>query len=173
MDSITAPWQNLNSMAVYGFVRVTEELDEIASGRDAVRDCARTHGLGELLFPEAPATPIEADPALWKPVRLAWLVQEKLQPGDDLVVPDMSRVARSMQEISQFLSVCAARRIVLHVAKEDLTVRPDAAGAGLTRENAALFAEFERQIVVAAMKDAYKNRAAGKDAGKTGRPRRH
>jgi hypothetical protein len=173
VDSITAPWQNLNSMAVYGFVRVTEELDEIASGRDAARDCARTHGLGELLFPEAPATPIEADPALWKPVRLAWLVQEKLQPGDDLVVPDMSRVARSMQEISQFLSVCAARRIVLHVAKEDLTVRPDAAGAGLTRENAALFAEFERQIVVAAMKDAYKNRAAGKDAGKTGRPRRN
>ena len=173
MDSRCSSWQNLNPMAVYGFVRVTEELDEIASGRDAVRDCACAHGLGEVLFPEAPAQPLEADPALWKPVRLAWLLQEKLQPGDELVVPDMSRVARSMQDISQLLGVCAARDIVLHVAKEDLVVRPDAAGAGLTRENAALFAEFERQIVVAAMKDAYKNRAAGKDAGKTGRPRRH
>ena len=141
-------------MAILGYLRVTEDgnLDKARAGK--VDDYARTRGLGPVEFVESDGR------GGWKPVRLDWLVEEKCSPGDSLIVPDFTTIARSMQEIHRILSAMKGRMTSLHIVDRGIVVDPEAESppAVLNVETAALFAGFEREVMTVSMKEALKPR---------------
>jgi DNA invertase Pin-like site-specific DNA recombinase len=139
-------------MSCLGYLKVSSDDGRNESRSRAVAAYAGSHSLGPVEFPESTGS------GGWKPVRLDWLVEEKCQPGDSLLVPDFTAVARSMQEIHRVLSAMGGRGISLHIVDRGIVVDPraEAAPATLSAGTAALFADFEREVMTVSMREAIK-----------------
>jgi DNA invertase Pin-like site-specific DNA recombinase len=141
-------------MSCLGYLKVSED-DGLNERRSrTVADYAKSSGLGTVEFAES------AGPGRWKPVRLDWLIEEKCRPGDRLIVPDFTTIARSLQEIHRILSAMKGRGIALHIVDRDIVVEPvdDGVPARLSLASAALFADLEREVMTVSMKEALKTR---------------
>lgn len=151
-------------MAVYGFLGVSERAGSRAdweADRAAVLHYARGRGLAEPEFPERAAAG-----GAWRTVMLSSFLQERCGPGDTVIVPDVARIARSITYLHQVLVVCRSRGASLHIVRQGLAAAPAAApdlGAlphhPFSEPVAALYAEFEREIIAAASKEALDARA--------------
>ena len=67
-----------------------------------------------------------------------------------------------MQQLHQVLVVCRTRDLSLHIARQGLAAMPESGkepDARFSERVAALYAEFEREIVAAASKEALDARA--------------
>lgn len=146
-------------MAVYGYLGVSERaafLADYDGDRTAVTEYARRRNLGEPEFPELTGG------GAWRTVMLSAFLQERCQAGDTVIAPEVSRIARSMQQLHQVLVVCRARDVSLHIARQGLAAMPESGkeqDARFSERVAALYAEFEREIVAAASKEALDARA--------------
>ena len=141
-------------MSSLAYLRVSDDeaRDRLRAG--LVAGYAEARGLGPVQFVES------AIHDQWKPVRLDWLIEEKCGAGDNLIVPDFTTIARSVQEFHRVLSVMKFRGTRLHIVDRGILVDPaaDAAPAVLNVETAALFAGFEREVMTVSMKEALKPR---------------
>lgn len=132
-------------MKVYGLIRASADAAEAAEAENAIRAHAAARGLG--------------DPVLTRE-RLSLLLDERCAAGDAVVLARISDAARSMQQIHLLLAVCEARRIALHVAAGGLRFTPSADappggdGAAFGLASSALYAGFEREILLALSREA-------------------
>jgi len=133
-----------------GYLKASADDGRNESRSKAISAYAASLGLAPVEFPES------AGSGTWRPVRLDWLIEEKCRPGDSLVVPDFTTIARSMQEIHRILSAMKGRGIALHIVDREIVVEPGDTGvpARLSVDSAALFADFEREVMTVSMKEA-------------------
>jgi DNA invertase Pin-like site-specific DNA recombinase len=141
-------------MSCLGYLKVSEDSELNESRSRAVAAYAESRGLGPVELAES------AGPGRWKPVRLDWLIEEKCHPGDSLIVPDFTTIARSMQEIHRILSAMQGRGASLHIVDRGIVVEPEDDGvpARLSLASATLFADLEREVMTVSMKEALKTR---------------
>ena len=141
-------------MAILGYLRVTEDrgLDGARAGKIAAY--AESRGLDPVEFVESDRR------GGWKPIRLDWLIEEKCRPGDSLIVPDFTTIARSMQDIHRILSAMKGRRTSLHIVDRGIIVDPEdeSPPAVLNAGTAALFADFEREVITVSLRESLKTR---------------
>lgn len=149
-------------MATYAYLRVSTDGQDLAKNRADVLDLANRERLGQVEWVEETAS----GGVLWLERALGRLV-ERLNQGDALVVPELSRLGRSTLEVVEILSVLARRGVRVFAVKENWRLD----GTLQSTIMAAVFgivAEVERDFIRSRTREGLRARKA---AGvKLGRP---
>lgn len=150
-------------MRTVAYLRVSTTHQETEKNRAEIRELADVKGLGMPEWVEEKAS----SRIVWTE-RLIGKVIGDLARGDRVLVPEMSRLGRSMLEIMTILNTCLEKGIEVHSVKGDWSLD----GSIQSKVMAMAFsiaAEIERDLISKRTKEAL---AARKAAGVTlGRPR--
>jgi len=148
---------------VIGYLRVSTADQDPAKNRADVLSFANSKGLLKVEFVEEKVSGLKS----WRKRLLAQVVED-LKAGDVLIVPELSRLGRSLVEVLEVLNLLTAKDVVVYSVKEGFQLNGKDIQSKVLRTMLALFAEIERDLIVARTKEAL---AARKAAGvKLGRP---
>lgn len=94
---------------------------------------------------------------------------EKMKQGDVLIVPELSRLARSVSQILEVINLCKQKEITLYSLKEGFNSGDSGITSVITSTVFALVAQIERDLISQRTKEAlHSKRASGV---KLGRPK--
>jgi DNA invertase Pin-like site-specific DNA recombinase len=147
-----------------GYIRVSTVDQDPAKNRAAILEYANKHGLGKVEFVEEKVSGI----LTWKKRKLAEVV-ESMASGANLIVPELSRLGRSILDILEVLNVLKQKHVAVHGVKENKILNSDGVESKVMSTFLALFAEIERDLISMRTKEGL---AAKRAAGVTlGRPK--
>ena len=150
-------------MAVYGYLRVSTDKQDLENQKFEILKYANTKKLGNVDFIEE----IVSGKRSWKNRKLGELIKN-LQKGDILIVVELSRLGRSMLEIMELLSILLRKGVELHVVKNNQVLKDDLHSKVFAMAF-SIAAEIERELISQRTKEALARRKA---EGKTlGRPK--
>ncbi len=151
-------------MATYGYLRVSTIEQDNDKFRDEVLRYSNKEELGNVRFIEEKVSGTKD----WRNRRLGELVSSCVK-GDSIIVPELSRLARSISQIYDIISVCQDKGITLHILKQNLVIKDrNDMNTKIMVSTFALTAELERDFIAIRTKEAL---AVKKSQGiKLGRP---
>ncbi len=88
----------------------------------------------------------------WKNRKLAEVV-ENMQSGDVLIVPELSRLGRSLVEVLEVLNILTAKQVKVYSVKENFQLNGEDMQSKVMRTMLGLFAEIERDLIRARTKE--------------------
>lgn len=151
-------------MSTYAFIRVSTLEQDTEKNKIDILQFANRLKLGNVEFTEEQCS----GKINYKERKLGALI-DNLQSGDVLIVPELSRIARSITQILEVIKVTKDKGITLYSLKENFCNNEDSISATVTSTIFALVAQIERELISMRTKEAL---LARKIAGiKLGRPR--
>ena len=156
-------------MAIYAYLRVSTDQQDLDNQRHGVIEYARTKGWGTresdtvtgLIFFEDTASGKKS----WKDRDLGKLIAQA-KAGDVLLVAEISRLARSTLQVLEILQETAKKEIIVHVAKSNM-IMDGSLNSKITATILGLAAEIEREFISARTTEALaKRKAAGLPLGR-------
>ena len=151
-------------MATYAFIRVSTLEQDTEKNKIDMLQFANRMKLGNVEFTEEQCS----GKINYKERKLGALI-EAMQSGDVLIVPELSRIARSITQILEVIKVTKDKGITLYSLKENFSNNEDSISATVTSTIFALVAQIERELISMRTKEVLHAR---KVAGvKLGRPR--
>jgi len=104
-------------MATVAYLRVSTDRQDLENQRYGVAEYCQANGLalGDVF------TDKKSGKLSWRSRDLARLL-DRLQPGDVLITPELSRLSRSLQDVFDFLAEAARRRIIVRIIKGQFTI---------------------------------------------------
>lgn len=150
-------------MSVYGYVRVSTDKQDRDNQRFGVLDFTHQRKLGHIEIVEETVS----GRVSYQRRELGRLV-ERLQTGDTLVVPELSRLGRSMLEVMEILSVLTKQGVRVFAIKGNWELGDNVQSKVLAFAF-ALASEIERDMISARTKEALARRKA--EGKPVGRPR--
>lgn len=151
-------------MATHAFIRVSTLEQDTEKNKIDILQFANRMKLGNVEFTEEQCS----GKINYKERKLGALI-EAMQSGDVLIVPELSRIARSITQILEVIKVTKDKGITLYSLKENFSNNEDSISATVTSTIFALVAQIERELISMRTKEALHAR---KVAGvKLGRPR--
>ena len=90
-------------MAVYAYLRVSTDRQDVQGQRHGILEYANACQLGSLTFVEDKAS----GRMNWRERAVGKLLTETAKPGDVVVFPEISRMARSTLQVLELLEHCA------------------------------------------------------------------
>ena len=102
---------------VYSYLRVSTIDQDVEKFRHAVLEYANGKDMGAVEFVEEKVSGKKA----WQKRELGQLL-DKCNPGDKVVVPELSRLARSIMQTYEIIEHCQAREIGLHIIKQNIVI---------------------------------------------------
>jgi DNA invertase Pin-like site-specific DNA recombinase len=150
---------------IIGYLRVSTIDQDTEKNKAAVLDFANAKGfIGKVEFVEEKISGLKS----WKKRKLNDLVQS-MQAGDILIVPELSRLGRSLVEVLEVLNALKDKQVKVYSVKENFQLNGDDMQSKVMRTMLGLFAEIERDLISARTKEGL---AAAKASGKRlGRPK--
>lgn len=144
-------------MPSYAYLRVSTDQQDVDNQRHGILEYCNKHQISGVSFIEDTVSGRKK----WGGRKLGDLVRNTMQPGDVLVVSEISRLARSTLQVLEVLEVSAERDLVVHVAKQNLVF----AGEGdMTSRIMAtvlgMVSQIEREFVSIRTKEALAARKA-------------
>lgn len=160
-------------MAIYAYLRVSTDQQDVNNQRHGVIQYARSKGWGTrqsdteagvgLIFYEDTASGKKD----WRGRDLGKLI-EMAKPQDVLIVSEISRLARSTLQVLEVLQECTKHEIIVHIAKNNM-IMDGSLNAKITATVLGLAAEIEREFISQRTTEALAKR---KEAGlPLGRPK--
>lgn len=150
-------------MATKAFLRVSTMEQDTKKNKIDILQFANTHKLGNVEFVEEHISG-KID---YKKRKLGTLL-DSMQTGDVLIVPELSRIARSITQILEVIKVTKDKGITLYSLKENFDNTDNSITATVTSTIFALVAQIERELISLRTREALHAR---KVAGiKLGRP---
>ena len=147
-------------MTVKAYIRVSTSSQDVANQRHGVSEYAKMKGF-ELDYVEDTASGKKD----WRDRELGALL-ETMQAGDVLLVAEVSRLARSTQQVLEILSFAASREISVHIVKNGM-VMDNSMQAKITATILGLAGEIERDFISERTKEALAYRKSqGKPIGR-------
>jgi len=148
----------------YAYLRVSNVTQDLDSQKVGLFDYARTHGLRiDQVVEEKASGALDASERL-----LGTELLPKLQPGDALIVPELSRLGRSTADVLATLKVLSERQVKVHVVKGGFQI-DDSINSKILATVLGLAAEIERALIRQRTREG---QARAKASGKhIGRPR--
>ena len=147
----------------YAYIRVSTDKQDLENQKYAILEYANNKKLGNVEFVEEAVS----GRVSWKNRKLNNLIND-LQPGDSLIVAELSRLGRSMLEIMELLSILLRKGVNVYVVKGNYELKDDIQSKVLTFAF-SLASEIERELISQRTKEALaKRKAEGK---KLGRPK--
>ena len=151
-------------MTTHAFIRVSTLEQDTEKNKIDILQFANRLKLGNVEFTEEQCS----GRINYKERKLGALL-ESMQAGDVLIVPELSRIARSITQILEVIKVTKDKGIALYSLKENFCNNEDSISATVTSTIFALVAQIERELISMRTKEALH---AKKVAGvKLGRPR--
>ena len=154
------------TMAVYAYLRVSTDQQDVDNQRHGIYSYCNTRNLTQINFVEDTVSGRKK----WRERKIGELLTATMQPGDTLVVSEISRMARSTLQVLEILEIATDKCVAVHVVKQDMIFAetPDMTST-IMATVLGLAAQIEREFVSQRTKEAL---AARKQAGMTlGRPR--
>ena len=150
-------------MTTFAYLRVSTTDQDLDKNRYDILQLANDKHLGTVHWVEEKVS----GRVSWKKRAIGDLI-ERMQPGDTLIVSELSRLGRSMLECMEILSIAAQRGIRIYGVKGSWQL-DDSIQSKIVAMAFAMAAEIERDLISQRTKEAL---AARKQAGMTlGRPR--
>lgn len=151
-------------MTTHAFIRVSTLEQDTEKNKIDILQFANRLKLGNVDFTEEQCS----GKINYKERKLGALI-ESMQAGDVLIVPELSRIARSITQILEVIKITKDKGITLYSLKENFCNNEDSISATVTSTIFALVAQIERELISMRTKEALHAR---KIAGvKLGRPR--
>ncbi len=150
---------------IVAYLRVSTVDQDTEKNKAGVLSFANAKGfIGKVQFIEEKISGTKS----WKKRKLADLVQS-MQAGDVLIVPELSRLGRSLVEVLEVLNVLKDKGVAVYSVKENFRLNGDDMQSKVMRTMLGLFAEIERDLISARTREGL---AAAKASGKRlGRPK--
>jgi len=149
--------------AVYSYLRVSTIDQNTEKFKNDVLRFANDRKLGNVEFTEEKVTGKKS----WKKRELYKLV-EKMNSGDVLIVPELSRLGRSLIDVLECLEVLKQKQCKCYSVKENFHLNGDDMQSTMMSTLLALFAKIERDLISQRTKEGLQ---AAKERGtKLGRP---
>jgi DNA invertase Pin-like site-specific DNA recombinase len=145
------------------YLRVSTDKQDFKKDRWAILDLANDKKLGGVLFIEEKASGTKS----WKERKIKQIIDD-LGENDRLIVPELSRLGRSMLEIMEILSISQQKGISIYAVKGGWSLD----GSIQSKVMAMAFSiasEIERDLISKRTKEALKARKA--QGVKLGRPK--
>ena len=153
-------------MSTYGFLRVSTGEQNNEKFKDELLRYSNTHKLGNVEFVEE----VVSGKVDWKIRKLGQLI-ENCQKGDVILVPELSRLGRSISMIYEIVSTCQKKGVEIHALKQNLVISGKSTDLQTTvlLNCWSLCAELERNFVSIRTREALE---AKRKAGiRLGRPK--
>lgn len=151
-------------MATYSYLRVSTVEQNTEKNKLEVLKFANDKQLGNVEFVEEQIS----GKANFKN-RLLGTLLEKMKKGDVLIVPELSRIARSITQIFEVIDITKQKGIELYSLKEGFTNTDKSITSTVTTTVFALVAQIERDLISLRTKEALQAKKA--EGVKLGRPR--
>ena len=151
-------------MATKAFLRVSTLLQDTEKNKIDILQFANDKKLGNVEFIEEYAS----GKISYKERKLGALL-DSMKAGDVLIVPELSRIARSVTQILEVIKITKEKGITLYSLKENFSNTEDSITATVTSTIFALVAQIERELISLRTREALHARKA--QGIKLGRPR--
>lgn len=151
-------------MTTYAYIRVSKLDQDTEKNKIDILQFANEHKFGNVEFTEEHITGKKH----FK-LRKLGTILDKMQQGDVLIVPEFSRLARSIIQIFEVLNIIKQKGVVLYSLKENFSTNDEGITATVISTVFALVAQIERELISLRTKEAL---CAKKAMGiKLGRPK--
>lgn len=151
-------------MTTYAYLRVSTLEQNTEKNKLDVLKFANTKKLGNVYFIEEQISGKEN----FKNRQLGALL-EKMKKNDVLIVPELSRIARSITQIFEVIDITKQKGINLYSIKEDFSNNDKSITSTVTTTVFALVAQIERDLISLRTKEALQSKIA--KGIKLGRPK--
>lgn len=151
----------------YGYMRVSTDKQDAENQHGAILDYTNKHNLGQIEFISETISSRKANREIFPLI-------DRLAAGDNLVIFELSRLARSMAELERIRVKIAEKGATIHAISQNLTITPD--GSNIATQ-ALIFAfsiaaQLERQMISDRTKSGLQARKSkglklGRPAGKS------
>jgi DNA invertase Pin-like site-specific DNA recombinase len=142
-------------MAVYAYLRVSTDQQDVDNQRYGVLVYANARGLGPLQFVADTASGRLA----WRERVVGRLLTATTQAGDVVLFAEVSRMARSTLQMLEMLACCMQRGVHVHIAKQQM-VLDGSLPSRITATVLGLAAEIEREFIAMRTREALAKRRA-------------
>ena len=150
-------------MATIGFIRVSTLDQDTEKNKLDILQFANAHKLGNVEFVEEKVSGTKD----YRKRKLGALL-DTMAKGDVLIVPELSRIARSTIQILEVIQITQDKGITLYSLKENFCNMDNSIASTVTKTIFALVAQIERELISLRTREALHAR---KLAGiKLGRP---
>jgi len=149
---------------IFSYLRVSTSEQDTEKNKGNILRFANDKKLGHVEFIEETVT----GTSNYKDRELGKLL-EKMQPGDTLIVPELSRLARSITQILEIIDLTKKKNITLYSLKENFCNSDESITSVITSTIFALVSQIERDLISLRTKEALQARKA--QGIKLGRPK--
>ena len=151
-------------MTTYAYLRVSTIEQNTEKNKLDVLKFANSKKLGNVEFIEEQIS----GKANFKNRQLGALL-EKMKKDDVLIVPELSRIARSITQIFEVIDITKQKGIILYSIKENFSNNDKSITSTVTTTIFALVAQIERDLISLRTKEALQSKKA--QGVKLGRPK--
>lgn len=150
---------------VIGYIRVSTIDQDTEKNKADILKFSNAKGFaGKVQFVEEKISGLKS----WKKRKLKDIV-ESMEAGDKLIVPELSRLGRSLVEVLEVLNILSGKDVAVYSVKENFQLNGTDMQSKVMRTMLGLFAGIERDLISARTKEGL---AAAKASGKQlGRPK--
>lgn len=141
-----------NMPKTLSYLRVSTNRQDLEKDKIEILDLAKQKGFGEVEFVEEKIT----GKAPWKTRKIKSVI-DRLQRLDRLVVPELSRLGRSMLEVMEILSVCTEKGVEVYSVRDRWELNSTLQSKVIATVF-AMAAEIERDLISARTKEALRAR---------------
>lgn len=147
-----------------GYLRVSTLDQDTEKNKLAILNYANTRDYGKVEFVEEKVSGLKS----WKNRKLKDVV-ESLKVNDVLIVPELSRLGRSLVEVLEILNILTNKQVKVYSVKENFQLNGTDMQSKIMRTLLGLFAEIERDLISQRVREG---QAAAKAKGQIfGRPK--
>lgn len=151
-------------MKTIGFIRVSTLDQDTEKNKLDMLQFANSHKLGNVEFVEEKVSGTKD----YKKRKLGALL-DNMSSGDVLIVPELSRIARSTIQILEVIQITQDKGITLYSLKENFCNQDNSIASTVTKTIFALVAQIERELISLRTREALHARKA--TGMKLGRPK--
>ena len=156
---------NMKTTKIIGYIRVTTTEQDPEKNEAAILKYANDHNFsGKVQIVEETISGAKS----WKKRTLSKVVDD-LQKDDILIVPELSRLGRSLQDVLEVLNILSKKEVRVYSVKENFKLNGEDIQSKLMRTMLGLFAEIERDLIIDRTKEGLE--AARKKGKQLGRPK--
>ncbi|MGB7541900.1 MAG: recombinase family protein [Burkholderiales bacterium] len=127
---------------VYAYLRVSTDTQDVGAQKIGIVDYARAHNLRiDEWFQETASGALDASKR-----DLGMKLLPKVQPGDALIIPELSRLGRSTADVLITLKLLSERQVKVHVVKGAFQL-DDSINSKILSTVLGLAGEIERELI--------------------------
>lgn len=133
---------------VIGYLRVSTVEQDLEKNEADILKFANSHDFGKVEFISEKVSGAKS----WKKRKLAEVVKS-LNENDVMIVPELSRLGRSLIEVLEVLNELSSKGVKVFSVKENFQLNGQDLQSKVMRTMFALFAEIERDLIIARTKE--------------------